>query len=154
MRRDLELLAYANSLHDDPSSRHLQTLVSVWRQVEKLSDDELAQLIIDDGIDVLIDLSGHTGGNRLLTFARKPAPLQASWMGYPMTTGLQAIDYYFSDRYFSPPGMLDAQFTEKLLLLPASAPFLPPAEAPAVNPPPALKNSHITLWQLSTVPAN
>lgn len=141
----LELLAYANSLHDDPSSRHLQTLVNVWRQVEKLSDDELAQLIIDDGIDVLIDLSGHTGGNRLLTFARKPAPLQASWMGYPMTTGLQAIDYYFSDRYFSPPGMLDAQFTEKLLLLPASAPFLPPAEAPAVKPPPALENGHITL---------
>ena len=66
-------------------------------------------------------------------------------MGYPMTTGLQAIDYYFSDRYFSPPGMLDAQFTEKLLLLPASAPFLPPAEAPAVKPPPALENSHITL---------
>lgn len=141
----LELLAYANSLHDDPSSRHLQTLVSVWRQVENLSDDKLAQLIIDDGIDVLIDLSGHTGGNRLLTFARKPAPLQASWMGYPLTTGLQAIDYYFSDRYFSPPGMLDAQFSEKLLLLPASAPFLPPADAPPVSPPPALKNGHVTL---------
>lgn len=141
----LELLAYANSLHDDPSSRHLQTLVSEWRQVENLSDDELAQLIISDGIDVLIDLSGHTGNNRLLTFARKPAPLQASWMGYPMTTGLQAIDYYFSDRYFSPPGLLDAQFTEKLLLLPASAPFLPPPDAPPVSLPPALHNGHITL---------
>ena len=141
---DLELVAYASSLHDDTNSRHLKELVSEWRQVEKLSDDELAQLIISDGIDVLIDLSGHTGGNRLLTFARKPAPLQASWMGYPMTTGLQAMDYYFSDRHFSPPGLLDAQFSEKLLLLPASAPFLPPADAPAVSAPPALKNGYVT----------
>ncbi|OBV40938.1 tetratricopeptide repeat protein [Janthinobacterium psychrotolerans] len=140
----LELLVYANSLHDDESSRHLKTLVAVWRQVEKLNDEKLAQLIIDDGIDILIDLSGHTGGNRLTTFARKPAPLQASWIGYPMTTGLQAMDYYISDRHFSPPGLLDAQFTEKLLRLPATAPFMPPAIAPAVSPAPALNNGHIT----------
>jgi len=140
----LELLVYANSLHDDESSRQLKTLVAVWRQVEKLNDEKLAQLISDDGIDILIDLSGHTGGNRLTTFARKPAPLQASWIGYPMTTGLQAMDYYISDRYYSPPGLLDAQFTEKLLRLPASAPFMPPTDAPAVSPAPALKNGHIT----------
>lgn len=140
----LELLAYANSLHDDAASRHLQGLVNIWRQVEHLSDDALAQLIINDGIDILIDLSGHTGGNRLLTFARKPAPLQASWMGYPMTTGLQAIDYYLSDRYFSPPGLLDAQFSEKLLCLPASAPFLPPTDTPPISPAPASENGYIT----------
>ena len=140
----LELTVYANSLHDDESSRHLKTLVDVWRQVEKLNDEKLARLIVKDGIDILIDLSGHTGGNRLTTFARKPAPLQASWIGYPMTTGLQAMDYYISDRYFSPPGLLDAQFTEKLLRLPATAPFMPPAIAPAVSPAPALKNGHIT----------
>lgn len=140
----LELLVYANSLHDDESSRHLTTLVDVWQQVEKLNDEKFAQLIIADGIDILIDLSGHTGGNRLTTFAGKPAPLQASWIGYPMTTGLQAMDYYLSDRYFSPPGLLDAQFTEKLLRLPASAPFMPSAEAPALSPAPALNNGYIT----------
>ncbi|OYO29717.1 tetratricopeptide repeat protein [Janthinobacterium sp. PC23-8] len=140
----LELLVYANSLHDDESSRHLKTLVDIWRQVEKMNDEQLAQLISDDGIDILIDLSGHTGGNRLTTFAGKPAPLQASWIGYPMTTGLQAMDYYISDRYFSPPGLLDAQFTEKLLRLPATSPFMPPAETPAVSAAPALTNGHIT----------
>lgn len=140
----LELIVYANSLHDDEASRHLKTLVGVWRQVEKMNDEKLAQLISDDGIDILIDLSGHTGGHRLTTFARKPAPLQASWIGYPMTTGLQAMDYYISDRYFSPPGLLDAQFTEKLLRLPATAPFMPPVAAPAVSQIPALNNGHIT----------
>lgn len=140
----LEIFAYANSLHDDAVSRHLQELVSVWRQVELLSHEELAQMITSDAIDILVDLSGHTGHNRLLAFARKPAPLQASWIGYPGTTGLQAMDYYLSDRFFSPPGLLDDQLTEKLVCLPASAPFLPAHNAPAINHLPASKNGHIT----------
>jgi len=140
----LELLAYANSRHDDAVSRHLQGLVSVWRQVELLSHEELAQLITNDAIDILIDLSGHTGDNRLLAFARKPAPLQASWIGYPGTTGLQAMDYYLSDRFFSPPGLLDDQFTEKLVRLPVCAPFLPAQSAPSINPLPASEKGYIT----------
>lgn len=140
----LEILAYANSQHDDAVSRHMQGLVSVWRQVELLSHEELAQLITSDAIDILIDLSGHTGHNRLLAFARKPAPLQASWIGYPGTTGLQAMDYYLSDRFFSPPGLLDDQFTEKLVCLPACAPFLPSQNAPPINPLPANENGYIT----------
>jgi protein O-GlcNAc transferase len=86
---------------------------------------DLAEKIRADGIDILIDLSGHTAHHRLLTFARKPAPLQASWIGYPGTTGLQAMDYYLSDRFFLPRGEFDGQFTEKIVHLPASAPFLP-----------------------------
>lgn len=140
----LELRVYANSLHDDASSRQLKKMVTSWQQVERLTDEEFNKLIISDSIDILIDLSGHTGGNRLSALAGKPAPLQVSWIGYPMTTGLQAMDYYLSDRYFSPPGMFDAQFTEKLVRLPASAPFLPPAEAPDINPAPALANGYIT----------
>ena len=140
----LEILAYANSRHDDAISKHLKGLVSVWRQVELLSHEELAQLITSDAIDILIDLSGHTGHNRLLAFARKPAPLQASWIGYPGTTGLQAMDYYLSDRFFSPPGLLDDQFTEKLVCLPACAPFLPSQDAPSINPLPASENGYIT----------
>lgn len=140
----LEMVVYANSLHDDQVSRHLHGLVSVWRQVEQLSHAELAQLITSDAIDILIDLSGHTGHNRLLTFARKPAPLQASWIGYPGTTGLQAMDYYLTDRFFTPPELLDARFTEKLLRLPASAPFLPAADSPPVSPLPAIENGYVT----------
>lgn len=140
----LELLVYANSLHDDTISRHLHSLANTWRQVEKLTHDEFAQLVVSDAIDVLIDLSGHTGYNRLPALARKPAPVQVSWIGYPGTTGLQAVDYFLSDRYYSPPGLLDGQFTEKLVYLPACVPFLPSPEAPPLSPAPALKNKYIT----------
>jgi len=140
----LEMVAYANSFHDDPVSRHLHGLFSIWRQVERLTHAELAQLVTSDAIDILIDLSGHTGFNRLPTFARKPAPLQVTWIGYPGTTGLQAMDYFLTDRYYSPPGALDDQFTEKLLRLPACAPFLPSPEAPPISPAPSITNGHIT----------
>ena len=103
-----------------------------------------AQKINADGIDILIDLSGHTAEHRLLTFARKPAPVQASWMGYPGTTGLEAMDYYLTDRYFLPPGKFDSQFTEKLVHLPASGTFLPDKNAPPVNALPALSKGYVT----------
>ena len=140
----LEIVIYANSFHDDHISRHLHGLATIWRQVEKLSHAELAQLVTSDAVDILIDLSGHTGFNRLPTFARKPAPLQLTWIGYPGTTGLQAMDYFLTDRYFSPPGELDDQFTEKLVRLPATAPFLPSPEAPAISPAPAIENGYMT----------
>lgn len=140
----LEIFIYSNNKVDDHITGHLRAVVGRWKQIQTLTDDELAQQIVNDGIDILIDLSGHTGYNRLLAFARKPAPLQATWMGYPMTTGLQAIDYYLTDRYFSPPGLLDDQFSEKLLRLPASAPYVPSPSAPAIEPAPSLKNGYIT----------
>jgi len=98
-----------------------------------------------DGIDILIDLSGHTAKNRLLTFARKPAPVQASWIGYPGTTGLSAMDYYLADRFFLPPGQFDDQVHRKKLCVcqPPSA-FLPSKEAPPVNILPALSNGYVT----------
>jgi protein O-GlcNAc transferase len=140
----VSLHAYHNNTQNDEVTQRLRELIPHWRQVERLSDPDLAQLIRDDGIDILIDLSGHTGKNRLLMFAAKPAPLQASWIGYPLTTGLQAMDYYLSDPFFSPPGKFDSQFTEKLLLLPACAPFLPSQYAPGIEPAPALSNGFIT----------
>jgi predicted O-linked N-acetylglucosamine transferase (SPINDLY family) len=105
---------YTNSVEDD-TSRRLRGYVQRWRGVFGLSDDELAQQIADDGIDILIDLSGHTSLHRLGVFARKAAPLQASWLGYPGTTGLRAMDYYLADKYFLPPGKFERYFTEKLL---------------------------------------
>ena len=149
--RQVEIVAYANSFHDDHVSRHLHGLFAVWRQVEKLSHAELAQLITSDTIDILIDLSGHTGFNRLPTFARKPAPLQVTWIGYPGTTGLQAMDYFLTDRYYSPPGVLDDQFTEKLVRLPACVPFLPSPDAPPVNALPASENGYITFGSFNRI---
>jgi len=140
----LTLHAYANHVVDDETSLRLQGYFAHWCAVVGLSDDELAAKIRADSIDILIDLSGHTAHNRLLTFARKPAPILASWMGYPGTTGLQAMDYYIADRFFLPQQLFKHQFTEKLVYLPANAPFMPFAAAPDVNALPALSNGYIT----------
>jgi len=140
----MSLYAYYNDAEDDYVTERLRELIPHWRQVEQLNDAELVKLIRDDGIDILIDLSGHTGKNRLPLFAAKPAPIQASWIGYPLTTGLSTVDYYLSDPFFSPLGELEAQFTEKLMQLPVCAPFLPTEYAPAIRPAPALTNGYLT----------
>ncbi len=136
--------AYSNQSVGDDFTERLQGHCTYWNYIAGISDDRVAEMIRRDGIDILIDLSGHTGNNRLLTFARKPAPIQASWMGYPGTTGLRAMDYFFSDQFYLPRGQFDSQFTERIAYLPASAPFLPNKSAPAVNGLPALSNGYPT----------
>ncbi len=115
----LSLHAYYNHAIDGSITPRLRARFDAWHHIAGLSDASLAQKIAADRIDILIDLSGHTNENRLLCFARKPAPVQVSWMGYPGTTGLKAMDYYLADRHFLPPGKFDDQFTEKLVYLPA-----------------------------------
>ena len=140
----LELhIYYTNTLHDDVS-RRLQGFCRHWNTIRDLSDVDLAAKIMEDGIDVLIDLSGHTRLNRLPVFARKPAPIQISWLGYPGTTGLEAMDYYFADRDWLPPGRYERLFTEQLAYLPARWTFEPHVYAPAVGPLPALQTGHLT----------
>lgn len=131
------LHAYYNNLVNDSVTRRLRKHFAHWHAVPTLSDVELADAIRTDGIDILIDLSGHTAANRLPVFARKPAPVQATWMGYPGTTGMQSVDYYFTDCFHLPPGRFDGQFSEKLVHLPAAAPFLPHPDAPPVDALPA-----------------
>lgn len=138
------LHAYYNNTIQDPVTARLKTYFAQWNAVATLDDDALAEKIRADGIDILIDLSGHTALNRLLTFARKPAPIQITWMGFPGTTGLHAMDYYLTDRFFLPPGQFDHLFTEKLVYLPATGPFLPSQDAPEVNALPALTNGYLT----------
>lgn len=140
----LSLQAFYTRAIEDPTTQRLRRCFAGWHPVSRLSDEALAHKIQHEGIDVLIDLSGHTGENRLMTFARKPAPVQASWIGYPGTTGLRAMDYYISDGFLLPPGRFDDQFVEKLVQLPASAAFLPDEDAPPVNLLPALTNGFIT----------
>src|SRR5208283_839560 len=88
-----------------------------WRDTTGLSDDQVAVKIREDRIDILVDLALHTSGNRLLIFARKPAPVQATFAGYPGTTGLPAIDYRLTDPYLDPPGLFDAFYSEESLRL-------------------------------------
>lgn len=140
----LVLHAYYNHTVRDAVNQRLQTYFDHWNAVATLSDAALATKIRADGIDILIDLSGHTGLNRLVAFAHKPAPIQATWMGFPSTTGLQSMDYCLTDRYFLPQAEFAHQFTEKLVYLPAAAPFLPFEGAPPVNALPAHTNGYLT----------
>jgi predicted O-linked N-acetylglucosamine transferase (SPINDLY family) len=142
--KKLSLHAYCNNNINDSVTRRLQGYFSHWHSVSGMSDAAMEKQIRTDGIDILIDLSGHTAYNRLLVFARKPAPIQASWIGYPGTTGLQAIDYFLTDRFLLPCGQFDRQFTEKFAYLPVAAPFISSPDAPPVNLLPALTNGHLT----------
>ncbi len=143
-RPGLALYAYYNyPLHDDVTAR-LRASVTAWRDVRALDDAALEALVRADGIDILVDLSGHTGHNRLPVFARKPAPLQATWIGYPGSTGLAAMDYLFTDRHTLAPGRHDHLFTEKLVHLPAGVMFEPEPQAPGLAAPPALANGYLT----------
>jgi predicted O-linked N-acetylglucosamine transferase (SPINDLY family) len=140
----LSLHAYYNHRNNDRITEQLKCHFAQWQVVVGLSDAALADKIRTDGIDILFDLSGHTAKHRLLTFARKPAPIQVSWMGYPGTTGLMAMDYFFCDRFHLRQGEFNAQFTEKIVYLPAGAPFQQIYKTPPVNTLPSLKNGYVT----------
>lgn len=147
----LSLHAYHNHAHEDDVTLRLKTYLPHWRSIVGLSDDAVAQRIVEDRIDILVDLSGHTDKHRLLTFARKPAPVQLSWIGYAGTTGLRAMDYYMADRLYLPTGQLEDQFSEKVVQTPASAPFSPFKDAPPVSSLPALRNGYLTFGSFNLV---
>ena len=147
----LSLHAYSNHVIEDDTTRRFHGYFAHWNRISGISDAALAEKIQNDKIDILIDLSGHTYYNRLPAFARKPAPIQASWIGYPGTTGMQAIDYYFSDRFLLPPGQFDSRFTEKIVHLPANAAFLPNPGAPPVNSLPALTCGRVTFGSFNSL---
>lgn len=135
---------YSNFTREDHMTARFKGYAASWTMVTGMSDETLCRRIRNDSIDILIDLSGHTGRNRLPAFARKPAPVQASWIGYPATTGLDAMDYYLADPHAVPFGPLEEQFTERIVHLPATAPFKPEEQSPPVNILPALHNGFVT----------
>lgn len=143
-RGQFEIWAYSNHQKEDATTERLKALAQQWRNVLEMSDQVLAERILEDEIDILFDLSGHTAWHRLTTFARKPAPIQVSWIGSPNTTGLTAMDYFLTDRFVAPPGLIDALYTEKLVRLPCGATFQPSDYAPGVSPLPALSSSVFT----------
>lgn len=142
-RQQHEVYCYYTGMKQDQKTAAIRALADHWREVCKLSDEELAQLIRRDGIDVLIDLSGHTIDHRLLALARKPAPVQITWLGYGLTTGMQAMDYVLLDRYYAPEHTAEKVYVEKPVYLPVYRTFRPESELP-VNTLPALSNGYVT----------
>jgi protein O-GlcNAc transferase len=144
-RSQFEIICYANNRHQDATTQRLQASADGWREIHTLKDGEVADLIRQDRIDILVDLSGHTKNNRLPVFAQKPAPIQATYIGYPNTTGIGTIDYRIVDAKTDPMGQTEHLHTEELIRLPDS--FLcyqPLAEAPEIAPPPVLHSQQIT----------
>lgn len=117
-RERVQVFCYPSVERTDEVTAAFQQLADHWRPILGLTDAAAAEQVRHDGIDILVDLGGHTGGNRLLVFARKPAPVQVTWLGYPNTTGLAAMDYRLTDAIADPPGEADALHSEALVRLP------------------------------------
>lgn len=149
-RTRFEIFCYSDVKKPDEYTSRLQNYRVHWRQATGLSDDELFHAIRQDKIDILVDLAGHTKGNRLLTFARKPAPVQVTGIGYINTTGMSAMDYRLTDAYVDPPGLTEHCYSEQLARLPRIyMAFRPPITAPAVNPLPSSICGNITFASYS-----
>ena len=128
----------------DPAQQRLSAFIDHWRPVSRATDIELAQMIKNDGIDILVDLWGHTTGNRLTAFAFHPAPIQMSYLNYAVTTGMDAMDYVIHPKPFETPGE-DKYFTEKVLHVgDILAPFRPLDGVLPAGPTPALESGRVT----------
>lgn len=134
---------YANGSREDATTARLRAAVAEWRRIETVDDDAFAAQVHADRIDIMVDLAGHSGGNRLLALARRLAPRQLTWLDYFDTTGVPAIDYILTDAVSAPEDM-QRHFTERPLALPTRLCFLPPQDAPDVAPAPVLRNGYLT----------
>lgn len=145
-RTQLHLVAYSNNPLDDEVTASLAPLFDEWHAIRPLTDDAAAELIASHRIDVLLDLAGHTGENRLAVFARRPAPVQVSWLGYFASTGLSEMDYIVGDPASTPVGTGE-WFSEQVYRMPQTRLCMSvpqPLGDIAVQPPPCLQNGHIT----------
>jgi protein O-GlcNAc transferase len=150
-RQQCETICYHSLAYSDDMTNRFQVAASTWRSVHALSDEQLETQIRADQIDILFDLAGHTGGNRMLLFARKPAPIQVEWIGYEGTTGLSAMDYIVADRHVL-PAEDEPYYLERVLCMPDGyLCYAPPSDAPPVGPLPAVGNGHVTFASYSNL---
>ncbi|GKT23806.1 tetratricopeptide repeat protein [Acidovorax sp. SUPP3334] len=145
--KEVEVHVYSGGRRDAITDA-LQQCVPHWHEMMHLSDDELHALIRSHGIDVLVDLSGHTAGNRLLVFARRAAPIQVTWLGFMNPLGMKAMDYRLTDAGITPPGH-ELLYSERLFRLACMASYAPPTYAPLCEAPPMLGNGYPTLISLN-----
>jgi predicted O-linked N-acetylglucosamine transferase (SPINDLY family) len=145
-----EIFCYSSLNVPDAITDRCRSHADVWREAFGLSDEHLADAIRRDQIDILVDLSMHMANNRMLVFARKPAPVQVTYLAYCGTTGLATMDYRLTDPYLDPPGRDESYYSELSHRLPETYwCYRPAPETPPVNPLPALQASHVTFGCLN-----
>lgn len=143
-KNQFEVFCYYNHTQHDDFTNRLTGYADHWLNCDKLSDGQLVEQIRAEGIDILVDLAGHSVFNRMKTFALKPAPIQITYLGYPSTSGIAAMDYRLTDGCADPPGC-EAYYTETLLRLPDSlCCYRPSHEMPEITALPALDNGYVT----------
>jgi predicted O-linked N-acetylglucosamine transferase (SPINDLY family) len=145
-----EIICYAGFQIADETTQRLRGMVDGWRDTARMDDAAVAELVREDGIDILVDLTMHMTNGRPMLFARKPAPVQVAWLAYPGTTGLAAIDYRLTDPHLDPAGEQDDHYAEKSWRLPDTFWCYDPGSAePAVNDLPALTRGVVTFGCLN-----
>ena len=151
-RRVVEVICYAELARLDATSKRIQAGADVWRNTAGQGDRQFAALVRQDSIDILVDLGGHTAHNRLCAFALCPAPLQVTWLGYPNTTGLDAMDYRITDAVCDPPDERATPHSERRLRLRRGFHcYAPPPDAPDVVPPPSASNGFVTFGSFNNL---
>jgi protein O-GlcNAc transferase len=151
-RRQFEVFCYAEVPNPDNKTDHLRKLADGWRSIVEMAMNDVVDCIRGDGIDILVDLTGHTANNRLQVFTKRPAPLQVTWLGYPNTTGLSAMDYRLIDAITDPEGPGDDLHSEQLVRMPNGfLCYTPDVEAPSVKVPPALSNGIVTFGSFNNL---
>jgi protein O-GlcNAc transferase len=150
-KSNFEIFAYSDLLREDEITAKLKTAADHWLPTRGMSDDELRERILADGIDILVDLAGHFRGNRLGLFAKRAAPVQLTWAGYVGTTGLPSMDWLICDPIHIPVSE-DGMFVEKLCRLPHSyVCYSPPENAPEVVPPPSLNGEGVVFGSFNNL---
>jgi len=150
-KKNFYTVCYSDSINKDDFTKRLMDSASQWHDCRKMSDNELADLIKNDNIDILVDLAGHTANNRLLVFAKKPAPIQVTYLGYVNTTGLSRVDYRIVDKWTDPVEK-EYPHTETLIRLPKT--FLcyrPPDNSPPVVKEPMIRNRFVTFGSFNAI---
>jgi protein O-GlcNAc transferase len=145
-----EIFGYSDVAKPDGLTGRLRAGTDAWRVTAGETDEQVARQVREDRIDILVDLTLHAAHNRLLVFARKPAPIQVTWLGYPGSTGMEAVDYRFTDPWLDPPGVDDAFYSERSLRLPDCFwCYDPLAAQPPVNDLPARRTGRVTFGCLN-----